>query len=383
MKKFPIRARTLALFAIVIPLLVLFVYLGLRSGPLAPVTVMVASVQSKEIKPALFGIGTVEARYIYQIGPTFAGRIKSLSVHVGDVVTAGQIIGEMDEIDLADKLRSQEAVLKRAQAVLNEVKARHVYAQAQARRYETLFANRAVSEEQRMTKKHELQIATAALAAAKEELARADSDRAALEAQRHSLRLIAPADGIVALRDANPGTTIVAGQNIIETIDPASLWVNVRFDQSSATGLAPELPAQIVLRSRSDEPLPGKVLRIEPKADAVTEEILAKVVFDTIPQPLPPLGELTEVTLELPALAASPFISNGSIRRYEGQMGVWKIVDGGLSFTPIKLGAADLDGFVQVIEGLEEGDQIVTYSEKALSAKSRIHVVDQITGTSS
>lgn len=58
--------------------------------------------------------------------------------------------------------------------------------------------------------------------------------------------------------------------------------------------------------------------------------MLAKIVFDTIPRPLPSLVELTEVTLELPALPATAVISNGSIRRYEGQMGVWEIVDGRL-----------------------------------------------------
>jgi hypothetical protein len=53
-----------------------------------------------------------------------------------------------------------------------------------------------------------------------------------------NLRLIAPVDGVVAVRDADPGTTIVAGQAVVEVIDPKSLWINVRFDQISASGLA-------------------------------------------------------------------------------------------------------------------------------------------------
>ena len=57
MKKFPLQGRTLALLAVIIPLLVLFIYVGLRSGPLAPVAVTVASVESRAITPALFGIG--------------------------------------------------------------------------------------------------------------------------------------------------------------------------------------------------------------------------------------------------------------------------------------------------------------------------------------
>lgn len=59
MKKLPLQGRTLALLAVIIPLLVLFIYVGLRSGPLAPVAVTVASVESRAITPALFGIGTL------------------------------------------------------------------------------------------------------------------------------------------------------------------------------------------------------------------------------------------------------------------------------------------------------------------------------------
>lgn len=382
MKKLPLQGRTLALLAVIIPLLVLFIYVGLRSGPLAPVAVTVASVESRAITPALFGIGTVEARYTYKIGPTFAGRVKRLEVHVGDQVKAGQVLGEMEPVDLDDRVRSQESAFKRAEAALREAEARQAYAQTQARRYEQLFAVRSTSEEIVTTKRQELQIADAALSAAREDIARARSDREGLVAQRSNLRLIAPVDGVVAVRDADPGTTIVAGQAVVEVIDPKSLWINARFDQISASGLAGGLPARIVLRSRGGQTLKGRVLRVEPKADAVTEETLAKVTFDNKPEPLPPVGELAEVTVDLPALPAAPLIPNAAVQREGDKVGVWQIVDGDLHFSPVKLGASDLNGYVQVREGLKNGDQVVTYSEKALTARSRIHVVDHIPGVS-
>lgn len=382
MKKLPLQGRTLALLAVIIPLLVLFIYVGLRSGPLAPVAVTVASVESRAITPALFGIGTVEARYTYKIGPTFAGRVKRLEVHVGDQVKAGQVLGEMEPVDLDDRVRSQESVFKRAEAALREAEARQAYAQTQARRYEQLFAVRSTSEEIVTTKRQELQIADAALSAAREDIARARSERQGLVAQRSNLRLIAPVDGVVAVRDADPGTTIVAGEAVVEVIDPKSLWINARFDQISASGLAGGLPARIVLRSRGGQTLKGRVLRVEPKADAVTEETLAKVTFDNKPEPLPPVGELAEVTVDLPALPAAPLIPNAAVQREGDKVGVWQIVDGDLHFSPVKLGASDLNGYVQVREGLKNGDQVVTYSEKALTARSRIHVVDHIPGVS-
>ena len=382
MKKLPIQGRTLALLAVIIPLLALFIYVGLRSGPLAPVAVTVATVESGAITPALFGIGTVESRYTYKIGPTFAGRVKSLNVQVGDQIKAGQILGGMEPVDLDDRVRSQESVLKRAQAVLEESMARQVYAQIQARRYEQLLEVQAVSEESIATKKQELQVANANLAVSQADLARARSDREGLIAQRSNLRLIAPVDGVVAVRDADPGTTVVAGQAVVEVIDPKSLWINVRFDQINASGLAAGLPTRIVLRSRTGETLKGSVLRVELKADAVTEEMLAKVTFDNQPDPLPSLGELAEVTVDLPALPVAPLISNAAIQRQGDKVGVWQIVDGDLHFSPIKLGVSDLNGYVQVLEGLKKGDQIVTYSEKVLKAGSRVHVVDRIAGVS-
>lgn len=382
MKILPLQSRTLALIAVIVPLLALLVYVALRSGPLAPVAVTETGVESQAIHPEVFGIGTVEARYTYKIGPTYAGRIKRLDVEVGDRVKASQVLGEMEPVDLDDRIRSQDAALKRADAAIREATARQSFAQTQARRYEQLFAARTASEEALVTKRQELAIADAALAAAQEDLASTRSDRDALVALRSNLRLVAPVDGLVTLRDADPGTTIVAGQSVVEMIDPKSLWVNVRFDQISASGLAADLPARIVLRSRNGLSLNGRVLRMEPKADAVTEETLAKVVFDSVPAPLPPIGELAEVTIELPALAATLVIPNAAVQRQGDQLGVWQITDGKPSFVPITLGRADLNGHIQVIEGLSEGDRIVVYSEKTLGPHSRIHVVTQIPGTS-
>lgn len=373
--------RTLALLAVIVPLLVLFVFVALRSGPLAPVAVTVVPVQSRVIRPALYGIGTVEARYTYRIGPTVAGRLRNLEVHVGETVQAGQVLGEMDPVDLDERIRSLQSERRRAQARQNEAQARQAYALSQAQRYEQLFTARLISEEVVSTRRQELAVADAALAAARQDVSRTGSDREALEAQRANLRLVAPVDGVVIARHADPGTTVVVGQPVVDVIDPRSLWVNVRFDQLNAAGLAADLPARIVLRSRGEQPLRGRVLRVEPVADAVTEEALAKVTFDEQPASLPPIGELAEVTIDLPELAAVPVIPSAAVRRDGNALGVWRVRRGATAFTSVALGAADLDGNVQVMAGLEDGDQVVTYSAKALTARSRIHVVERIAGT--
>ena len=375
-----VRRRTLAMIAAIVPLLGLFGYVVLRSGPLAPVAVVAATVETRSISPALFGVGTVEARYVYKIGPTFAGRLKRLDVEVGDRVSGGQVLGEMDPVDLDDRVRIQEAVIKRADAAVREASARQTYARGQEARYEKLLVTHAVSVEAVANRQQERQIADASYSAAREELARSRADREAAVAQRSNLRLIAPVDGLIVARDIEPGTTVVAGQAVIEVIDTTSLWINARFDQISAAGLAAGLPARVSLRSRRDLGLDGQVVRVEPLADAVTEETLAKVAFNVPAESLPPIGELAEVTLALPALAATTVIPNAAIHRIDGRIGVWLITDDGLEFRSIQIGVGDLDGNVQVDEGLTHGERIVLFSEKALNAHSRIHIVERLAG---
>lgn len=389
------NGRTLALIAVLVPLLALFIYVALRSGPLAPVPVTVTNAESRAIAPALFGIGTVESRYTHKIGPTAAGRIRQVEVQVGDKVSAGQALGEMDPVDVDDRIAAQASMRKRAEAAVlaadaqtQEAAARRNYAGKQAGRYEKLLESRAVSEEGAGAKRQEYQIAEAGFAAAhanldaaRQELARVRSDHAGLIRQRANLRLIAPVDGLVVARNADPGTTVVAGQAVVEIIDPASLWINVRFDQLRMSGLRAGLPVRIALRSRAGQTLTGRVLRVEPLADAVTEETLAKVVFDGLPG-LPPVGELAEVTIALPETAVAPVVPNASVQRVDGRLGVWLIEDGALRFAPVRAGATDLDGRMQILDGIESGARVVVYSQRALDSRSRVKVVERLPGVS-
>ena len=147
-----------------------------------------------------------------------------------------------------------------------------------------------------------------------------------------------------------------------------------------AGGLAAQLPARIVLRSRSGQPVQGAVQLVEPLADQVTEETLAKIVFSQPLAVLPPIGELAEVTVLLPQQPAQPVIPNAAVRKLNAQTGVWVPDGSGVRFVPVRLGASDLDGRVQVLEGLKAGDEVVVYSERALSERSRIKRVERIPG---
>ena len=92
-----------------IALLLALIWVALKSGPLAPIQVTVTQVAKGEVSPALFGIGTVEARRAYLIGPTAAGRVGRVLGDVGDTVQAGQLLAEMDPVDLDARVSSAAA----------------------------------------------------------------------------------------------------------------------------------------------------------------------------------------------------------------------------------------------------------------------------------
>jgi len=365
----------------------------LRSGPLAPTRVTVQRAETGVVQPALFGLGTVEARRSYLVGPTSAGRVARVLVDVGQSVKAGQLLAEMDPVDLDQRMAALEASMARAgsaaaaaEAQRQDAVARRDLAAMNARRHVELGARDFVSASAVQGKQQEQASAEAAVAAAQANLAAAQQDRqrlaaerAALVQQRDNVRLMAPGDALVTARDAEPGSTVVAGQAVLRLVDPASIWVRTRFDQGRSGGLAAGLPAQIALRSDTAQPVPGRVSRLEALSDSVTEERLAQVAFERLP-PGVAIGDLAEVTVTLPASGPALVVPNASLRKLDDRTGVWVADAGGLRFVPVRLGRSGLDGQVQVLAGLKEGDPVVLHSERELGARSRIKVVDTIVG---
>ena len=385
------RKLGLGLFAAM--LVVGFGVVVARSGPLSPIQVTTLRVESGSLSPAIFGIGTVEARRSYLIGPTAAGRVKAVHVDVGETVKAGQLLAEIDPVDLDERLRSTEAAYARAASAVTAADAqrkdslaRRQLAEFNAKRYRDLGGKNFVSASAVEGKQQELDSAQAALEAseanlqgARQEQLRLKADQDGIRQQRGNLRLLAPRDGLVISRDAEPGSTVIAGQAVLRLVEPDSLWVKARLDQGRSRSLAVGQAADIVLRSNASTHHPGKVARIEPVSDSVTEERIAQIAFEHIPEGLS-VGEMTEVTVQTGATQSGLLLPNAAIKRMPQGSGVWKLKDGKLSLTPVKLGSTSLDGNVQILDGLAAGDEVVIHSERDLSEGARIKVVSQLVG---
>ena len=364
-----------------------------RSGPLSPIQVTTLRAEVGSLSPAIFGIGTVEARRSYLIGPTAAGRVKAVHADVGETVKAGQLLVEIDPVDLDERLRSTEAAFARAtsavtaaEAQRKDALARRQLAELNAKRYRDLGGKNFVSPSAVEGKQQELDSAQAALEASEANLLGARQDQLRLKAdqdgirqQRGNLRLLAPRDGLVTSREAEPGSTVIAGQAVLRLVEPDSLWVKARLDQGRSRGLAVGQPVDIVLRSNASTPLPGKVARLEPMSDSVTEERIAQIAFERIPEGLS-VGEMTEVTVKTGATQSELLLPNAAIKQMPQGSGVWKLKDGKPSLTPVKLGSTSLEGNVQILDGLAAGDEVVIHSERDLNESARIKVVSQLVG---
>ncbi len=339
-------------------------------GPLAPVVLEVARPERLTLQPSLIGIGRVEARRRHLLSSVASARLVSLDVDNGDAVRAGQVVGQLDAVDLPERLRAAQAAWQRsrqARAVAaaqgRETQATLTYVRSNSARFERLAAAGAVSDDALLERRQALARAEAAATSAQaNERAAAQAQReagatlAALGAQQRTLRLVAPVAGIVTRRLLDPGSTVLPGQPVLEIADPAQFWIDVRFDQRQATGLAVGQPVAVEFRRLAGRRFAGRIERIEPTADSLTEELNAKASLEPGPLRaaglLPALGELVEVRVALAAAPGALSLPAASLRQRQGRLGVWVAGDRGLYFAPLQLGRSDGEGRVEVLGGL-------------------------------
>src|SRR5690606_31410625 len=131
----------------------------------------------------------------YLIGPTVAGRVSNVLVDVGDTVQAGQLLAEMDPVDLDERAAALDASIARGESIIAAAQAQRRDAQARgelaavmARRYIELGAQKFMSAGAVEAKQQEQASADAAVAAADANLAAARQDTQRLAAERAGLR---------------------------------------------------------------------------------------------------------------------------------------------------------------------------------------------------
>ena len=331
-----------------------------------PVTVIV--VKQAEIQGKVHGPGTVQSKVPVAVSPKITGILEKLFADHGDRVQKGQLLAELDSIELrareaavkAAKNRAQQE-LARAQADMVKAQANLGLAQSNYRRDMEVFKPGYISQAAFDTTKAQLKVAESEVAAFQATVTalqaavkQAESETHAAAALHNYTRILAPMDGLITSRKAEVGTTLSPGTPIFQMVALDTVWVATWIDQSQIAQLKEGQGAAI--RLRSGRQYRGQVARITTEADIVTHELEVDVQFVKVPAPLV-IGEEAEVDIDTGTVKA-PAVPLTAITERDGKTVVLVVDQGRLVFRPIKAGLND-GKRVAILEGLKEGDQVV------------------------
>ena len=107
-----------------------FAWVVTTQGPLAAVKVTLGKASTGLLQNAVFGVGTLEARHSYNLAPTITSRVSRVLVDQGDQVRAGQLLAEMDAVDLNDRVTSSQQAAERSQYAIRVAEAQLAEAQS-------------------------------------------------------------------------------------------------------------------------------------------------------------------------------------------------------------------------------------------------------------
>jgi multidrug efflux system membrane fusion protein len=186
-----------------------------------PLPVMMAPVEQKTMPIYLSALGTVTAYYSVTIKTRVDGQLMSVPVREGQAVRKGQILAEIDP-------RPYEAALAQAKGQLIKDQANAKNAEAEAQRYRALLDAGVVSKETQQAQESTAGQALGSIAA----------DEAAIQAANVNLvytKITSPIDGIVGLRQVDPGNIVHAadttGLLLVTQLQPISVIFTLPEDQ--------------------------------------------------------------------------------------------------------------------------------------------------------
>jgi HlyD family secretion protein len=374
--KFPVGKKSIAIAVGLIIIAFLGYRLILRRPP-----VPVIAVKKSEVRGKVHGPGTVQSKVPVTVSAKITGILERLHADQGDHVHKGQLLAELDAVELrareaaslAARNRAQRD-LARAQADLGKAQANLGLAQSNYQRDLEVFKPGYISQAAFDTTKAQLKVAESEVTATKATVTaleaavkQAESESHAAAALHDYTRVVAPMDGLVTVRKAEAGTLIAPGTPIFQMVNLDQVWVAAWIDETKIAQLRPGQPAAIMLRS--GRALKGEVFRLNKEADTVTRELEVDIKFENLPEPLV-IGEEAAVDIDTgrqTALAA-PL---SAVMAKNGDHGVLVAENGVLRFRKVAMGLQD-GARTAITAGLKEGD-LVVIRPAGLVAGTKIH----------
>jgi HlyD family secretion protein len=389
-----------------------------------PVEVRIEAVETRDLVAAVTASGRVQPRSKVDLSADITGRIVSLRVREGDVVTRGQLLLTIDPAQYV-------AAVQRAEASIASVRAQAAQSQANAQQAQRNLARSEeirktnptlVSEEQMEQLRTQVEVTQALLEASRHSV---DQAVAGLADARNSLEkttIVAPMSGRVTRLNVEEGETAIMGTlnkdaaTLLTISDMSTLETRVRVAESDVARVAVGDSTVVEVDAFPDTTFRGRVVQISSSsilgaggATAGTDQPVDYEVtiqlLDAPPQTRPDFSANAKIitdarrnVLAIPIIALTvredsamaetdapitlgrgqPAIEVGK-RDVEGVFVVG--ADNKVTFRPVKVGITGERHF-EVLEGLKAGERIVTGTFEAI--RDQLHdgaLVRQMTET--
>ncbi len=361
---------------------------GAAAAPAAQTlpAITVAEATVRPLRDRVIASGLVAPVQSVQVAPLIEGQpIEALEADVGDRVEAGQVLARLSKTTL-DLQRSQfvasiaaaRATIAQAEAQLLEARTAADEAQRVSDRTQALqkqgTASRAAADQasaNAIAATARVTVATQSLEAARAQLALAEAQLANVELQLSRTEVRAPVAGEITARNAVLGAVAsAAGQPMFQLIRDGALELRAEIAEIDLIRLSPGLAA--TLRGVSTAvPLSGTVRLVEPTIDTQTRLGRARIHIDDASLVRSGMFLEAEILVVERAALAVPVTAVGAAA--EGAT-VMKVVDGAVSRVPVRTGIRD-GGWIEIVEGLAEGDRVVARAGSFVRDGDRINPV--------
>jgi RND family efflux transporter MFP subunit len=327
--------------------------------------------------------------------PIFAradGYLKTRLVDIGDRVTPGQLMAEIETPELDQQILQARASLAQAQSALHELnadialsKANLNLARATRDRWDRLAEKGVVSRQEREEKQADYAVKEAQTQRAEASLATANDTIHASEANLHRLeqmkafaRVTAPFAGTVTARNVDVGTLINAGNGgasremfRVAQIQPLRIFVNV--PQTYVAEMHNGQSAELRVQERPGEVFPAHVSNVSNSLDTNSRSML--VILET-PNPGARLYPGMYAQVRFSGTKAAPLLRIPGDALVMGKAGPRVAVVGPdqvVHYRSVTLGL-DLGAEVEIATGLSAGDLVVSHPSDAVTEGAAVEV---------
>ncbi len=325
--------------------------------------VRIQLVEPKLIEDERRAVGEVRPRHESELGFRVTGKVIARPVDVGATVRKGDLLARLDAQDYRNRLKSAEADIVAAQAVLVE-------AQGAEDRLRQLMGNG-------FTTRANYDAALKNLRSAE---AKVEQAAAALDLARDQLaytELHAEFDGVVTAVGAEPGQVVNSGAMIARLARPGDKDAVFTIAES-AIGDRTDAERAVILVSLLSNPALGTegiVREVSPIADPTTRTYQVKVTLKDAPEQMrfgsSVVGRLKASTTPVVVLPASALFDKG------GEPAVWLVdpVHGSLELKRVVVARYETDRVI-VSEGLAKGDRVVTAGVNRLRENQKVRLAE-------